>query len=168
MIHMAAGDVVKDVSAQLAGLLTQAGVTTGFCVQGDGNLKLMACLAQVHGVAVINARHEQGAVAMADGYARFADEIGFASVTAGAGLTNAATSILEAVAARSPLLLVAPDSPSGTLTQAAFLAALGCRVQVIETPRQLAERWPEALAYLYARRGPLALSIPSSVLRAPA
>jgi acetolactate synthase I/II/III large subunit len=168
MTHMATEVVTKDVSAKLADLLVDAGVTTGFCVQGDGNLDLMACMAQVHGAAVVNARHEQGAVAMADGYARFADGIGFASVTAGAGLTNAATSILEAVAARSPVLLVAPDSQSGTLTQTGFLASLGCRVQVIGAPRELAEQWPEVLAYLHVRRGPLALSIPSSVLRAPA
>lgn len=39
---MAAGVAVKDVSARLADLLVDAGVTTGFCVQGDGNLDLIA------------------------------------------------------------------------------------------------------------------------------
>ena len=46
---------------------------------------------------------------MADGYARFSGRLGVATVTAGPGVTNTATSLAVARAYRSPVLLLAGD-----------------------------------------------------------
>ena len=49
---------------------------------------------------------------LADGYARFSGHAGVASVTHGPGLSDTATSLLTAAAARSPLVLVAAATPA--------------------------------------------------------
>jgi hypothetical protein len=71
-------------------------------------------------------------------------------------------SILEAVAARSPVLLVAPDSQSGTLAQTDLLASLGCRVQG-DRGTATAGR---AVAVLWLRLGPATMDFAAACERA--
>ena len=52
-------------------------------------------------------RHEQAAVHAAEGYARAADRLGVAVVTAGPGFTNVITSIANAYLDRTPVLYIA-------------------------------------------------------------
>src|SRR5260221_1300290 len=67
-----------------------------FGLMGDGNLDLLAEFADKCGRTVIHTRHEQNAVAMADGYSRFSVEVVLCSVTQRPGLTNNATSLAVA------------------------------------------------------------------------
>ena len=55
-------------------------------------------------------RHEGGAVAMADGYARVTGRVGVCSVTQGPGVTNTLTALTEARKAGTPMLLLAGDT----------------------------------------------------------
>lgn len=91
----------------LAAELVGSGLDTVFGVVGEGNVELTTHLHRSPGVRYVAARREDGAVAMADGYARASGRLGAATVTHGPGLTNTVTPLTEAVRARTPMLLVA-------------------------------------------------------------
>src|SRR5699024_9041246 len=57
-------------------------------------------------IEVIAARHEQGAVHAADGYARATGRLGVAIVSTGPGTANAMNGLYEAAFASSPVLLI--------------------------------------------------------------
>ncbi|MBN1574507.1 MAG: thiamine pyrophosphate-binding protein [Deltaproteobacteria bacterium] len=57
-------------------------------------------------IKLVDTRHEQAAVFMADAYARLTGEVGVALVTAGPGFTNALTGVANARMAGSPVLLI--------------------------------------------------------------
>jgi acetolactate synthase-1/2/3 large subunit len=146
-------------------------VTHVFALMGDGNLELLADLAGRVGVPLVHARHEQGAVAMADGYARFSGRTGVASVTHGPGLSNTATSLLTAAAARSPLVLIAADTPASdpdhpqNFDQAAFCRASGAHVQQLRAPATLGVDVADAFDHARRARAPVVLNAPADVLR---
>jgi thiamine pyrophosphate-dependent acetolactate synthase large subunit-like protein len=143
---------VTRVYQALAGAISDAGIDTVFCVLGDGNLDLMVELAERHDVRLVHARHEQGATAMADGYARRSGRLGVCSVTHGPGLTQTATSLRVAVAHASRLLLLAGDTPTGdphhiqSLRQAPYVESLGARHVALRTPGRWRADLAEALA----------------------
>ncbi len=97
---------VVDVVARC---LTEAGVELVFGVVGSGNFTVTASL-QEQGARFVAARHENGAVCMADAYARVSGGLGVATVHQGPGLTNAMTGLTEAAKARTPLVVVAADT----------------------------------------------------------
>ncbi|HYT84481.1 MAG TPA: thiamine pyrophosphate-binding protein [Gemmatimonadales bacterium] len=157
----------------LGDALRTEGITHMFSLMGDGNLELLADLAERVELPLIHARHEQGAVAMADGYARFTGRVGVATVTHGPGLSNTATSLLTAAAARSPLVLVAADTAAADVhhpqafDQVAFGRASGARVQRLRAPATLGADVAEAFRHARQERGPVVLNAPVDVLRAP-
>jgi len=72
--------------------LKAEGTQVAFALMGDANQNLIVDLAERHRVQIVHFRHEQNAVAAADGYARFSNgKLGVALVTMGPGLTNTAT-----------------------------------------------------------------------------
>ncbi|WP_033294592.1 thiamine pyrophosphate-binding protein [Amycolatopsis jejuensis] len=135
----------------LARTLIEHGVDTVFAVMGDGNLRLLAELTAGKGIRVVHARHEQGAVAMADGYSRLTGKLGVATVTHGPGLTNTATSLATAAAHSSRLLVIAGGLAADDqhnlqrLDQPAFAAVLGADCVSITSPGQMASALSEAL-----------------------
>jgi acetolactate synthase I/II/III large subunit len=162
---------VKRVYQGLSDVLRAERVTHVFALMGDGNLELLADLAGRVRLPLIHARHEQGAVAMADGYARFSGRTGVASVTHGPGLSNTATSLLTAAAARSPLVLIAADTPAAdpdhpqNFDQVAFSRASGARVQQLRAPATLSVDVAEAFGHARQARAPVVLNAPADVLR---
>ncbi|MEA2384249.1 MAG: hypothetical protein QOH72_4220 [Solirubrobacteraceae bacterium] len=100
---------VVDVAARC---LHRAGVETFFGVVGSGNFTFTTSLHAL-GAQFVAARHENGAVCMADAHARVGGQLGCVSVHQGPGLTNAMTGLTEAAKARTPLVLVAADTPAG-------------------------------------------------------
>ena len=66
------------------------------------------------------ARHEQGAIHEADGYARASGKVGVAIVTSGPGLTNAVTGIATAHADSIPLVVISGQVPSALIGNDAF------------------------------------------------
>lgn len=131
--------------------LVAEGVDTVFAVMGDGNLHLLAELGEKHGIRIVHARHEQGAVAMADGYSRMTGRLGIATVTHGPGLTNTATSLATAVAHRSRILLIVGGLAAHDvdnlqqLDQAAFVASLGGERVALSTPARIGKDLEKAL-----------------------
>ncbi len=68
----------------------------------------------------ILAKHEQGAVHMADGYARASGKVGVAMVTSGPGLTNAITGIATAYTDSIPLVVISGQVPTTAIGTDAF------------------------------------------------
>jgi acetolactate synthase-1/2/3 large subunit len=62
------------------------------------------------GMRLIDTRHEQAAVNMAEGWARFTGKAGVAAVTAGPGVVNAFPGVAVAMQSGSPLVLIAGRS----------------------------------------------------------
>jgi thiamine pyrophosphate-dependent acetolactate synthase large subunit-like protein len=100
---------VVDVVARC---LHRVGVETFFGVVGSGNFTFTTSLHAL-GAQFVAARHENGAVCMADAHARVSRQLGCVSVHQGPGLTNAMTGLTEAAKGRTPLVLVAADTPAG-------------------------------------------------------
>ncbi|MHB1836083.1 MAG: thiamine pyrophosphate-binding protein [Solirubrobacteraceae bacterium] len=154
---------------QLASTLTQSGVEHVFTVTGDGNLELIDALAR-RGVHVIHARHEQGAVAMAEGYSRArGGALGVCSVTTGAGLTQTATSLATARGHGSAVLLLAGHPPVahagavGELDQRAFGALAAGAAYTLWNARATAGTISAIVSRL--RHGPVVLNLPVDVQR---
>ncbi|HEV2141079.1 MAG TPA: thiamine pyrophosphate-binding protein, partial [Candidatus Dormibacteraeota bacterium] len=76
---------------------------------GSGNFHLANAM-RAGGVRFIAARHETGAVTMADSYARVSGRLGVCTVHQGPGVTNALTGLTEAAKSRTPLLLLAAEA----------------------------------------------------------
>ena len=146
-----------------------------FALMGDANQDLMVDLAERHGVKLIKFRHEQNAVAAADGYARFSDnKLGVALVTMGPGLTNTATSLMAARAHRSPVLVLAGAASAGELhnpqhfDQASFSKLMAGAGAILETAKSLPIQLDEALGRVRRGVGPYVFNMPGNVQRAEA
>src|SRR5262249_4119568 len=83
---------------------------------------------------------ETGALSMADGYARVSGRLGVASVHQGPGLTNAVTGLTEAAKSRTPVLLLAADTPSAQIRsnfkidQDALVTSVGAVAERVHGP----------------------------------
>jgi acetolactate synthase I/II/III large subunit len=149
----------------LAAALAEERVEVVFCVLGDGNLDLIVELAERHGVRLVHARHEQGAVGMADGYARRTRRTGVCAVTHGPGLTQTGTSLKVAATHRSSVLLLAGDTPSGdpshiqSFEQAPFARAAGATSVPLRGAASWAADLDEALRGV--ADGPVVFNLPT-------
>ena len=85
--------------------LKEAGVSMLFALPGGHNLPLFDG-ARREGLRLIDARHEENAVMMAEGWALATGEVGVASFTAGPGFTNAVAGIAEANKAGAPVVVI--------------------------------------------------------------
>jgi acetolactate synthase I/II/III large subunit len=150
--------------------LAEAGVRAAFGVVGNGNFLAVDGLT-AGGARYVAARHEGGAVAMADAYYRATGHVAVCTTTYGPGLTNTATGLAEAVKHRSGVLLLTGDQPSSgprriDIDQAALTAALGARTVRVTDP--VTARGTAGYALELARRGPrpVVLSLPADLLSA--
>ena len=159
--------------AVLARELHAAGMETLFGVMGEANLDLVACLVEHHGTRYIRARHEAGAVSMAEGFAHASGKIGFATVTCGPGLTNAMTPLITAVRSQSAVLLITGQLPleawsrSQTIDQRALIEPTGATILQVSTPSELPGAVSRAVRLIRDRRRPAVLNVVMPVLEGP-
>jgi len=99
------------VAEAIGRALAQLGVRDFFGLVGSGNFHLTNAL-QASGARFVAARHETGAVTMADAYARASGRLGVCTVHQGPGVTNALTGLTESAKSRTPLLLLAAEATS--------------------------------------------------------
>ena len=96
-------------------LLQAEGVAQIFGNPGTTELPIMHALADHPEMGYVLGLQEAIVVAMADGYARVSGRLGVASVHQGPGLTNAITGLTGAAKSRTPLILLAADTPAAQL-----------------------------------------------------
>ncbi|MGB3633785.1 MAG: thiamine pyrophosphate-binding protein [Rubrobacteraceae bacterium] len=141
------------------------GVETFFGLVGSGNFAVVNAL-RAAGAEFYSSRHECAAVMMADGYARASGKVGVASVHQGPGFTNTLTALTEAAKSRTPLVLLAADTPPNTLwsnfkiDQAAFAATAGAIPERVRSPKTAAEDTARTLRRAQIERHPVVLNIP--------
>ncbi|HRS04090.1 MAG TPA: biosynthetic-type acetolactate synthase large subunit [Treponema sp.] len=100
----------------------QHGLTHIFGYPGGANIPLFDALLDSP-IKLVLSRHEQGAVHMADGYARASGKVGVALVTSGPGATNAITGLLTAHMDSVPLILICGQTITANLGLDAFQEA---------------------------------------------
>src|SRR6185436_16780584 len=113
-----------------------------------------------------HARHEGGAIAMADGYARVSGRVGVCSVHQGPGFTNMLTGLTEAAKARTPLLILAGEAPRAAIRsnfaidQPGLAATLGAVPERIHSGASAAADTARALRRARVERRPVILNLP--------
>jgi acetolactate synthase-1/2/3 large subunit len=111
--------VAKEIEQQKTGArlfceaLVYQGVDTIFGYPGGAVLHIYDELVNFKdSITHILARHEQGAVHMAEGYAKTTGKVGVALVTSGPGATNAVTGIANAYMDSTPLVVISGQVPT--------------------------------------------------------
>jgi len=91
--------------------LKRAGVSHLFTLNG-GHIWPILTGATEHGIRIIDVRHEQSAAFAAEGWAKVTRQVGVAAVTAGPGVTNAATALAQAQSGDSPIFVIGGRAPA--------------------------------------------------------
>jgi thiamine pyrophosphate-dependent acetolactate synthase large subunit-like protein len=161
------------VANAVGAALARLGVDTVFGLAGSGNFVVTNALV-AGGARFVSARHEGGAVAMADGWARVTGRVGVASVHQGPGLTNTLTALAEAAKAGTPLLVLAGDTPPAALRsnfridQHELVRAVGAMPERLHAAGTAAADAARALRRAELERRPVVLMMPIDLQAAAA
>src|SRR5262245_47631011 len=161
------------VSEAVGRTLHRLGGEVVFGLMGSGNLAVTNAVVAAGG-RFVSARHETGAVCMADGYARVSGRLGVASVHQGPGLTNAVTGLTEAAKRRTPLVLLAADVPAAALRsnfridQAALVGSVGAVAERVHGPATCVADVTRAVRRAVVERRTVVLMLPLDVQAAEA
>lgn len=159
----------------LVQLLEKYDVDTVFGIPGVHTLDIYRGLAS-RKIKHVQARHEQGAGFMADGYARTTGKPGVCILITGPGVTNAATALGQSFADSIPVLLISSTNASHTLgkgwgclheitDQQAVTAPLTALSATALSPEALPELIGQAFTIFACQRPrPVHISIPIDVL----
>ncbi len=170
-------DVKADPGTQLSGAetlihaLKQEGVEVVFGYPGGAALPIYDALYQ-NPIRHILARHEQGAIHAAEGYARVSGKPGVVIATSGPGATNLVTGITDAMMDSIPLVVFTGQVASGLIGTDAFQEAdvIGITMPITkhnyqvrelqDLPRIIKEAFHIATT---GRPGPVLIDIPKDV-----
>ncbi len=113
---------MEKISGSLAIIrcLEEEGVKTIFGFPGGAVIDLYDALLDATNITHVLVRHEQGAVHMADGYARATGEVGVALLTSGPGATNGVTGIATAYLDSIPIVVLTGQVPTPLIGNDAF------------------------------------------------
>ncbi|WP_454683352.1 acetolactate synthase 3 large subunit [Ancylobacter moscoviensis] len=100
--------------------LIDQGVEHMFGYPGGAVLPIYDAMFHQNQVKHILVRHEQGAVHMAEGYARSSGKVGVVLVTSGPGATNAVTGLTDALLDSIPLVCITGQVPTHLIGTDAF------------------------------------------------
>jgi thiamine pyrophosphate-dependent acetolactate synthase large subunit-like protein len=167
-------------ATRLVEMLEQLGVELVFGLPGVHNLPIWKALSDSD-IRLVGVRHEQTAAYAADGYARATGRLGVALVTTGPGAANTLGATGEAMAAGSPVLVIATDISTalrrdgvyrGTLhetrDQTAMFVPVTKAARLVERADEIAGATLEAgSAALAAPTGPVYLGVPTNLLTQP-
>jgi acetolactate synthase I/II/III large subunit len=156
------------VAEAIGKALAAHGVEAVFGLLGSGNLTVTNALRDA-GVPFYAARHEGGAICMTDGYRRVSGGLAACSVHQGPGLTNTITGLTEAAKSRTPLLVLAADTPSAALRsnfridQAALVEAVGAVAERVHGPETAMADVARAVRRARVERRAVVLMLPLDV-----
>jgi acetolactate synthase I/II/III large subunit len=159
---------VTTLAAAVAHELAAGGVRQAFGVVGGGNILAAAALLE-RGVRYVAARHEGGAMAMADAYHRVSGEVAVCTTSHGAGITNTATALAEAARHGSGVVVLCGDHPVHGLRrcdvdQTVFARTLGAEVVRVRDASTARADATEALRRARALSRPVLLCLPNDLL----
>jgi len=162
----------KSVADVVGATIAATGVTDAFGVLGSGNLVVTNALCS-RGARFHHARHEGGAICMADGYSRVSGRVGICSVHQGPGLTNTITGLTEAVKSRTPLLVLAGESPAAALNsnfridQQGLVESVGATADRVHSAATAADDAQRAYQRAVLERRPVVLMLPIDIQPQP-
>lgn len=151
--------------------LEKAGTEIIFGYPGGANLPIYEAL-QRSNIRHVQARHEQGAAHMADGYARASGKTGVCLATSGPGATNLVTGIATAYMDSSPIVALTGQVSRTMIGNDAFqeVDITGITMPItkhnylIQSAPQVAPTIEEAFFLAGSgRRGPIVVDIPKDV-----
>jgi thiamine pyrophosphate-dependent acetolactate synthase large subunit-like protein len=151
----------------IARTLDAMGVDTIFGLIGDGNLYMVDSFTRDTGGRFIAVANEATAVLAATGYSRTTGRLGVAAVTHGPALTNTITALIEAVRARTPLVLVAGDTAVvdrdnlQKIDQRSVILPTGAGFVQVRSPETIPEDVVSAFRGAELERRPFVLNIPA-------
>jgi thiamine pyrophosphate-dependent acetolactate synthase large subunit-like protein len=160
--------VAEAVGRALAGL----GVDTVFGLMGSGNLAVTNAMRDA-GARFYAARHEGGAICMADGFGRVSGRLAACSVHQGPGLTNTVTGLTEAAKSRTPLIVLAPEMPAAAIRsnfridQVGLVEAVGAVAERVHGPATAMADVARAVRRARVERRAVVLMLPLDVQAAP-
>lgn len=156
----------------VAATLTSLGVDRLFGVMGDGNMAMISHFGTRPGTRYVAARHENGAVCMATGYARASGRVGVASVTHGPGVSNAITAIRAAHTDHGAVVVLVGDTPVDepfhlqNLDHAALVATAGVRFRHLDDAATLGDDLAAALYEAEHTQRPVCVNLAAEMLGA--
>ena len=165
---MTADGEERSVADVVGATIGAQGIEHAFGVLGSGNLIATNALCQ-DGARFHHARHEGGAVCMADGYARVSGRVGVLSVHQGPGLTNTLTGLTEAAKSRTSLLVLAGETPAAALTsnfridQHDLVESVGAVADRVHGPRTAPDDALRAYQRAQIERRPVVLMLPIDI-----
>lgn len=153
-------------------LLEEAGVEIVFGYPGGAILPFYDQLYHSKKIKHILVRHEQGAIHMAEGYARATGKLGVCIATSGPGATNLVTGLTDAKMDSIPILAITGQVSTTDIGTDAFQEAdtFGITIPItkynalIKSPDDIARHFEEAVKIaLGGRPGPVLLDFPKDV-----
>lgn len=157
-----------DGAALVGQTLVRLGVRAAFGVVGSGNFVATDALVRA-GATYVAARHESGAIGMADGHYRATGECAVASVHQGPGLTNALTALTEASKSRVPMVVISGATSAGMtasnffIDQSALARAAGAVPVAIDRPDTVAQDTVRAYRTAVVMQRPVVLNMPLDI-----
>lgn len=165
------GKTMRGAEAIIASLEAE-GVDTVFGYPGGQAIRIYDALYDSTQLHHVLARHEQGAVHMADGYARATGKPGVCIVTSGPGATNTVTGIATANMDSVPLVVISGQVPRGTIGTDGFQESdiVGITMPVVKhsflltDTADLTKTFREAFHIaVTGRPGPVLIDVPSDI-----
>ena len=153
--------------------MKKEGVDTIFAYPGGMVVNLLDALYDHPGIELVLPRHEQGAVHMADGYARATGKVGVCLVTSGPGATNLVTGIANANYDSIPLVCFTGQVSENLIGNDAFqeVDIVGVTrnvakfVIMVRNREMLAQRIKEAFYIARSGKpGPVLVDLPTDVM----
>lgn len=160
------------VAEAIVASLEAEGVERVFGYPGGQAIKMYDALYDSKQITRVLARHEQGAVHEADGYARATGDVGVVVVTSGPGATNTVTGIATAYMDSVPLVVITGQVPRGVIGTDSFQESdiVGITMPVVkhsyllQSSDELTQTFREAFHIAKTGRpGPVLIDIPSDL-----
>jgi thiamine pyrophosphate-dependent acetolactate synthase large subunit-like protein len=148
--------------------LARRGPPHVFGLIGSGNFAVTNAMVAT-GARFVAARHEGGAISMADAYAQVTGDLAVCSVHQGPGLTNTMTGLAEAAKSRTPLLLLAADTAAAAIrsnfriAQDQLVQSVGAVAERVHGPQTAVADALRAMRRARVERRPVVLMLPLDI-----
>lgn len=117
------------------------------------------------GIRLLSVAHGHGAAHMADGYGRAANQPAVCIAPDGPGITNFVTAVATAYWARTPLVMVSPESGSVATGHAPIFAKITRWQTHVSSPLQVADSLHRAFTIALHERGPVQVGMSDDCFR---